>query len=147
MSYRSALNNPLPNSGNVGLIVNDGFGAVSQPIFNGQIATIQSLNLSAGLWNINLACLVGVSNGTTISSLVETLVVNGVDTIREVLGINVIPDSADTSYSYQNSYSLSLTVPSLVVFQLLPNFTGGSGMTASLPLTSSGRPITATKLA
>jgi len=72
MSYRSALNNPLPSSGNIGA----GFFGIQNigniSLLNGVDTTINSVTIGAGLWSVKIAYLALTSN-QAFNTLTQTL--------------------------------------------------------------------------
>lgn len=143
MSFRSALSNPLPSSGNVGQVlygnITTGGGLVS-----GTPQSIDNISLPAGVWSIQMSSTLNFACDPTS---VNVSLVN--PSFTTYFSANVFPYQSVTVVATvytSNAVTITLNVPTSLSL-VVTSFFGGGSLTVSVPSTSAGRFIIATKLA
>jgi len=143
MSFRSALSNPLPSSGNVGQVIT---GNITQGggLVSGLPQSIDNITLSAGVWSIQMSSTLAIAcDPTSVNvSLVDTNVATYFSTTVFPYQSATVVSTVNTS----NAVTINLNVPTSLSLKVSAIFSGGT-ISVSAPSTSVGRFIVATKLA
>ena len=98
MSYRSALGNPSTSSGNVGQVASGDnyYPPGGLPLTSGVPAVVDTVTISAGVWNINTAYLALPNSSANTTSLIETITNSDGDVLASRL---TMPASSASSVS------------------------------------------------
>jgi hypothetical protein len=143
MSYRSALSNPTLSSGNVGQVI---LGNITSGggLQSGIPQSIDNINLPAGVWNIQMSSSFNIAcNPTSVNIALIT------PTLFNYFVASVVPIQSVTPAQqvlYSNMVTISLDAPTSLSLLVSATFTGGT-LTVTIPSTSAGRFIVATKMA
>jgi len=158
MSFRSALNTPRTNSGDVGLVKYGLSNPATVAVASGGSLTnvIDTITLGAGLWSVRVMAKVNLAIGAivTISNFNLTSL-NGATTIyhsssTEILDVPALA-VADT-VEVSRSVVIKLDVPTTLTLSATAIYSGGTLSVARPPLNNTlvggvGEYLTATKMA
>jgi len=158
MSFRSALNTPRTNSGDVGLVKYGLSNPATVAVASGGSLTnvIDTITLGAGLWSVREMAVINLGLGAVISICNFQLTsVNGVTTISnskttEVFEVPAL--AAANIFEVTRTVVIKLDVPTTLTLSATAIYSGGTLSVARPPLNNTlvggvGEYLTATKMA
>jgi len=149
MSYRSALSNPLANSGDVGQVITAGDTNYTVDMVTQTPLAFATITLGSGTWYIQMTELLAFNNATT-KSVVLSLLTNASPPIVYFTRGLILEDPAgsplNNGISYNDSVVVTLTQPTILKAVANAIFTTGV-VTVFYPALTGNKFITATKLA
>tara|TARA_R110000782_G_scaffold48881_1_gene106677 strand:- start:296 stop:736 length:441 start_codon:yes stop_codon:yes gene_type:complete len=145
MSYRSALSNPVANSGDVGRIVYGLNLSNNIPLTTGVQKGIDTITLGEGLWNISCACNLELSASATITNSQFFLAEQGFAALLDFTEAVAVTTTVSTNIGQTRSVIVSLSASTVLSFSTTTIFTVGTA-TIAKPSIVGNQYITATKI-
>jgi len=143
MSYRSVLSNPLTASGSVGTVVTGANPATAISLTTTVSAPIDSVNLSEGVWSVQVSAL-AVLAGATASTLNFSLATGA--TVYFITSVVEQTSTLTANLASSHSVIISLSAPAVVTLSAIATFSAGT-VSIDNPSTTSTQYLVATKLA
>jgi hypothetical protein len=144
MSFRSALNAPTPNSGNVGE-AKTGVGANNVVVVpNGVLTPIDTITLGTGVWQVSLASELVIGAGCDVA--VANFYLSSSSTYLKYSEVGGVTFANATTLNSSRSLVVTLTAPATLSYSTNTSFSTGTFSLAKPAITGNNY-ITATKLA
>ena len=146
MSYRSALNNPSANSGNVGVVLNGLNLNNNIALTTGVQKQIDTITLGEGVWSVQCSCNFEVSASASI--LISQYFINevGEAALLEFTEAGGLTTTVETNIGVTRSVIVKLSASTVLNFSTTTSFTAGTA-TIAKPSIVGNQYLTATKLA
>jgi len=145
MSFRSALNNPTPSSGNVGLVITAGNTNYDEALTNNVPKTFATITLGAGTWSIQMTET--VEYNTTNVTAVVIFLERETDNAKYFSRNLIVPNTSLQTTGIENDM-VNVTITEATTLKLVAVATFSSGIIRiSYPEIDSAKFLTATKLA
>jgi len=143
MSFRSALNAPQTNSGNVGLVKNGANPASSYTLVNNTNQIVDTITLGEGVWHVEVSYEATFSTAVISSQLLVTLTTPAGTIYSDG---RILAQTLTGGRNFGFSAMAVLSAPTTITLNISAGFSSGS-IIIDNPGTVSTQYITATKLA
>ena len=144
MSYRSALNVPQTNSGNVGAVVTGANPATAITLTTGVGAIIDTITLGEGLWLLQASALLEYASSASVTRSNFYIYSPGDTYLEFTEGVQTT--TLTVNMGVARSVAIKLAVPTVITFSVTSTFSAGSVLIDNPAITST-QYLVATKLA
>ena len=144
MSYRSALNVPQTNSGNVGAVVTGANPATALTLTTGVGAIIDTITLGEGLWLLQASALLKYETNASVTRSNFYITTTGNTYLEFTEGVQITTLSVNIGVT--RSVAIKVAASTVISFSVTSTFNAGS-VSIDNPAITGGQYLVATKLA